>query len=248
MGRATTTSLKNNKKPKARVQPPVEAELDLVRQLSIFDPTKFAEERIDVIGVGAVGSHVAWFLAKTGFKNIHVWDDDIVASHNVPNQQFFLDQVGQTKVAALAENIMRATGVMVAMHPVKFIGQEGLGKHVFLGVDSMEARKSIFDLSIRMKLGIETMFETRIGSDICRIYLISPISPAQIRGWEETLYLDSEAEVSLCGTVPSIITTSSLAAAAAVWQFIKWLSSRDVENELVIGFRPAFNVLTRKFI
>jgi len=226
------------------------ATLSLVKQLDIFDPRPFADDRIDIIGVGAVGSHVAWFLSKTGFKNIHIWDHDEIVAHNISNQLFFLDQVGQKKVDALAANILRGAGVTVVAHAEKYLGQVPLGKHVFLGVDSMDMRRLIWEKAIKMKFNVETMFETRIGSALCRVYLVSPISLAHIKGWEASLCRSDEVheKVSLCGAVPGIVTTSALAADVACWQFIKWLETRDVENEVVLAMKAEFSLLTRKFI
>jgi len=250
----TKTAKTRNKKtlPKAAAEPKpaapeTPADMNLLRQLTIFDPEKFAAERIDVIGVGATGSYAVWFLAKIGMQNIHVWDDDTIESHNVPNQLYFMDQVGLKKVDALAENIKRATGVVIKTHSVRFEGQEPLGKHVFLLVDTMAGRKMIWDKSIKMKLNVSTLVETRISSDQGRVYILSPFNINHVRKWEATLCSDDEAEVSLCGTVPSIVTTASFIAAAAVWQFIKWLTARETaENEAIIGLRP-MSVYVRNF-
>lgn len=243
----TTTKTRGKKATAKHEVAATPADLNLLRQLSIFDPEKFAEERIDVIGAGATGSYVVWFLAKIGMKNIHVWDDDAIESHNVPNQLYFLDQVGLKKVEALTENIKRATGVVIKTHPVRFEGQETLGKHVFLLVDSMAGRKMIWEKSLKMKLNVATVVETRISSDQGRVYVFSPFNINHARKWEATLCSDDVAEVSLCGTVPSIVTTASFIAATAVWQFIKWLTARETaENEAIIGLRP-IGVYVRSF-
>jgi hypothetical protein len=161
-----------------------------------------------------------------------------------------MDQVGQKKVDALAANIWRGSGVKVVAHAEKYLGQEPLGKHVFLGVDTMDMRRLIWDKAIRMKFSVETMIEARIGAALCRVYLVSPISMAHIKGWEASLCgRDELAEkVSLCGSVPGIVTTSALAADVACWQFIKWLETRDVENEVVMAMKDEWALLTRKFI
>ena len=57
---------------------------------------------INIIGVGAVGSFAALALAKMGFKNIKVFDDDKVEEHNISNQFYKLADIGKLKVDALA--------------------------------------------------------------------------------------------------------------------------------------------------
>jgi tRNA A37 threonylcarbamoyladenosine dehydratase len=61
--------------------------IDLLRQRDYFNPLNIKKE-IHIIGVGAVGSHVAQNLARLGIKALHLWDFDIVTSHNIPNQMF----------------------------------------------------------------------------------------------------------------------------------------------------------------
>jgi tRNA A37 threonylcarbamoyladenosine dehydratase len=73
-----------------------------LRQLDIVSPEQLAFA-ITVIGAGAIGSATVLTLAKMGCSRITVWDDDILAEHNVPNQWCKPSAVGRPKVAALAE-------------------------------------------------------------------------------------------------------------------------------------------------
>ena len=49
---------------------------------------------IHVIGCGALGSWLVFFLLKMGFKNITVYDFDTIEEHNLPNQCFMERQIG----------------------------------------------------------------------------------------------------------------------------------------------------------
>ena len=77
------------------------------RQLDLCPPDKLASP-ITVIGAGAIGSAAVVTLAKMGCSDITVWDEDVLAEHNVPNQMCLVDRVGQPKVDALAELVRRA--------------------------------------------------------------------------------------------------------------------------------------------
>lgn len=212
--------------------------LELLRQLEIFSPYAFQDKRIDVIGAGATGSHVVLLLAKIGMQNIHVWDDDAIASHNIPNQCFNLSQVGVNKVDALAEVVFAATGVEIARHLERVESPKEFGPIVFLLVDTMEGRKKIWNDSLKFKFGIECAIETRMGADSGRIYTIDPRRPSHIKAWEATLYEDSAAVVSACGATSSIAPTAMLVASLAVWQMIKFLNGDDLENEILVSTRP----------
>ena len=55
------------------------------RQLDLCPPDKLTFP-ITVIGAGAIGSATVVTLAKMGWSNITVYDEDDLADHNFPNQ------------------------------------------------------------------------------------------------------------------------------------------------------------------
>lgn len=56
--------------------------MNLNKHREYFDPEKIREAKvpIHIIGVGAIGSHIAIQLAKLGIEEITVWDFDTVDS------------------------------------------------------------------------------------------------------------------------------------------------------------------------
>lgn len=220
--------------------------MDLLRQIDLFKPEQFKDKRIDVIGVGATGSYIAWLLSKIGLSNIHIWDNDTIEEHNVPNQCFMLNHIDKSKVIAMKEMVKDGAGIDLVEHNEKVESSQQLGKIVFLLVDSMDMRKTIWNNLLKYKLNIECVIETRMSADSGRVYLIHPYDPDHIRSWEETLCSDDEAEVSSCGASISIAPTASLVASIAVWQLIKWLNKQEVENEVLISCRP-WTMISRTF-
>lgn len=87
--------------------------IDYSRQLGIVNPfsQSIAEAYITVVGAGAVGSFTVLTLAKMGFRNFTVWDDDVVSSENLPNQFYAMEDVGVPKVQALKRIINMFTGI-----------------------------------------------------------------------------------------------------------------------------------------
>src|ERR1700723_1389899 len=154
--------------------------IDTSRHIDVFSPGALGNVRVDIIGVGATGSRVVLSLAKLGLENIHVWDFDIVESHNIANQAYRLGDIGRLKVDALQEIVLDATGTRVTSHNEKVDGSQKLGEIIFLLVDSMAARKEIWNKSIRNKIRVKLMIETRMGTDSGRIYTIVPADPDQI--------------------------------------------------------------------
>jgi len=62
---------------------------------------------VGVAGLGGLGSSVATALARLGVGRLILADFDVVEPSNLNRQQYFTDQIGRTKVAALMENLRR---------------------------------------------------------------------------------------------------------------------------------------------
>ncbi len=63
--------------------------------------------RIGIAGAGGLGSNVACCLARAGVGHLVFADFDVVEPSNLNRQQYFLHQVGQPKVEALRDNLIR---------------------------------------------------------------------------------------------------------------------------------------------
>ena len=225
--------------------------IDAIRHMSVFDPATF-NERIDVIGCGATGSHIVLSLAKLGIQDIHVWDFDEVEEHNIANQAFGNDHIGQPKVEAMHSIVKELTGTDITIHNEAVDGSQSLGEYVLLLTDTMASRKEIFEKGIKFKPFIKLLVETRMGSDNGRVYAFNNAMMAHVTAWEETLYSDEEAEVSACGTSITVGPTAETICGLAVWQFIKfyhWLDNgegEEPENEILFSLRP-LTFITRQF-
>ncbi len=213
--------------------------LNLSRQQTIFTTLpQYRNIKIDVVGVGATGSYLVWFLSKIGFENIHVWDDDKIMEENIPNQCFFTQHEHQHKVDAVYQMVKQGSGIEVVRHKEKVMGGEQLGPIIFLLTDTMSSRKEIWKKSIKFNLNVDLMIETRMGANNGRIYTINPIKESHISGWENTLYDDDQAQESLCGTSSSIAPTAGMVANMAVWQLINWCNSEKIDNEIIFSTEP----------
>lgn len=208
--------------------------IDATRHREIFDPEKF-NIPVQIIGCGAVGSWVALMLAKLGISDIHVWDFDHVEQHNIANQLFGNSDVGKKKVVALADAIYKQTGMDIIAHCEKVVSQPMYGV-VFNLVDSMAARKEIWDNCLKYKGGVQRVIETRMGVDVGRVYNVGNMNPMNIKDYEGTLYGDDVAEVSACGTSLTVITSALSVASCAVRGMINWHTEKHVDNEILMDF------------
>lgn len=222
---------------------------DISRHILHFNPELFTG-RIDIIGVGAVGSKIALELAKLGIRDIHLWDKDIVEKHNLANQLFYLADVGKSKVQACAEHIKLATGLDVTQHNEFVEGSTPLGRVVFLAVDTMEARKNIFETCLKNNFVTELVVEVRMGVEELRVYGFNPNTRYEINDWIETLVDDEQTVESACSAKTTVGATATLTAAFAVTRYMQWFnwlnSSDGVEPnfEQLVMLRPLLT-LTR---
>jgi molybdopterin/thiamine biosynthesis adenylyltransferase len=208
--------------------------LDVRRHMELFDPHTF-NTPITVIGCGATGSWLTLALAKLGITNITVWDYDIVEEHNIPNQVFGLPDVGESKVGQLYQHIEWTTGTKINIVNKAFTDAR-LSGIVFLMVDSMKARKEIFDNSIKMKNAVKLLVEPRMGLNEGRIYNVNPTDLNHIKRYEDCWYSDEDAEVSACGTSQTVITTALTVSAWCARQLINFHADIELDNEILIDF------------
>lgn len=221
--------------------------VDISRHILHFNPQLF-NGRVDIIGVGAVGSKIGMELAKLGIKDIHLWDGDEVEAHNIANQAFYLEDIGKTKVDALAEHILKATGTVVTCHNSYIEKPESLGLVVFMCVDTMKARKDIFEASLKNNFHTELVVEVRMGVEELRVYGFNPNKRQEIIDWGNTLVDDAKTVESACSEKTTVGATASMTSAFAVTRFMQWFNWDRTNDGVVPSFeqvvilRPLFTI------
>jgi len=68
---------------------------------------KIKDSVVGIAGLGGLGSMVAIALARIGVGTLILVDFDVVEPSNLNRQQYFIHQIGMTKVKAMTENISR---------------------------------------------------------------------------------------------------------------------------------------------
>jgi molybdopterin/thiamine biosynthesis adenylyltransferase len=205
--------------------------------MELFNPNTF-NEPVHLVGVGATGSWVALSLAKLGVTDITVWDFDVVEEHNVPNQAFGIMDIGSYKVAALEKMILDLTGTKIKTQGVA-VTKQPLAGIVFLMVDSMKARKEIWENCLRYKPLVKHVIEPRMGLHVGRVYNVNPLSPTQVKAYEGTYYTDEEAdtsELSACGNSMTVISSAMHVASVCVRQFVNFNNGSNLDNEILMDF------------
>ena len=223
--------------------------MDLSRHETIFTPDMLSNTPVHIIGCGATGSSLAYSLCKLGVPHIYLYDADKVEAHNIANQMFCYSDVGENKAEVLKkklEGMLSYPEAKIEAIPEFVTAESGhmLRGIIFNLVDSMSARKEIYEAYVKANFSCEQYIETRMGLKMVKVYSISGIDKKECDFYEKTLHSDEEVvELSACGTTQTAFPTANLCAQTAVWALLGKLNKLDVPNETIFDV-PTFNVIT----
>ena len=172
------------------------------RQQGIYNPVEHPNDKAVFVGVGGIGSFAAFATAKLGVPNLTIIDPDVINVHNAPNQLHALAATGRTKVEALASLIEAHMGSHVTVNQFN-TKHDGVDYDQFQGVvvsglDSMEARKALWEERIKNNITIPLYIDARIAGQLILIYACCPYLPDEIEHYEKTLHSDADAEPAPC--------------------------------------------------
>lgn len=184
----------------------------LVRQLDLI-PIATLGQQVTIIGCGAIGSFLGLQLAKMGLTQVRLYDHDVVSIENMSNQFYRFDDIGTNKAEALQKLIYDFTGVTTVVNPCKFepwmaLSNKGI---LVLAVDSMAARKEIYEGIIARGFAVKYIIDPRMSAEFYTQYTINPFDEKDQATYAKVLQPDSESVAERC-TAKSTVYTASLAA------------------------------------
>jgi len=227
-------------------------EVSFLRHAGWFAPEDAKDTVVNIIGVGATGSHIGLYCAKMGFHNFQVWDPDIVESHNLPNQIYEAQDIGNKKVDAF-ERIMKAFNphIQVTRHDYYFTSSEH--KHLLEGplvltVDTMKARKDIFE-AFKFNWRVKKVFETRLGFDYGELNIIDCFDSIALDEWSNTLRSDDEIPEGPCNLriCTTLVCSVSSYASHKLCDFVRSISKQEqfnFEKKTIFNYNQQNNIKT----
>ncbi len=184
----------------------------LTRQVDLI-PMQVLTEKVTLIGAGAVGGWTALALAKMGFTDITVYDDDNVTVENMNCQFYRFSDIGKNKAAALQALVKDFTKVEINAIADKYKSGP-LSGIVIAAVDSMSARSMIFEnqsTSVNTKL----LLDPRMGAELVALYAIQPMKQEDVEVYKRTLYSDDVAARERCTAKATIYGANLLSGLVA---------------------------------
>lgn len=218
--------------------------MDLSKSYDYFQPEKMGNTPIHIIGCGSVGATVAENLTRCGVKNLHLWDFDIVESHNIANQIFRLADVGTAKTEALLGILTEINPELkdtVVLHNEGWQG-ETLTGFVFLCADSMKVRQAVVDKHMA-SIFVKAMFDFRTELESAQHYAVDWKSIKARQNFRKSMdFTDEEAKaatpVSACGTTLSVCPTIRTICAFGVSNFMNFWNGKPLKTLILVD---AFN-------
>lgn len=176
---------------------------DFSDQTKFFDPDKFAWP-VHVIGAGGIGSALVLTLAKMGIQELHLWDDDVLESHNGPVELAYSEtMIGETKLEAAKATVEYMIGlgnINLVLHHERVTADTALSGVVISGVDSMASRAEIWKCVSDNFLEIPLYIDARSAGEEVMIFGFSPANFEKVDEYrEDWLYPDEEATELNCG-------------------------------------------------
>ncbi len=170
-------------------------------QTKLFDPEKVGYP-VHIIGAGGIGNMLVQLLAKMGFPEIHVWDDDIFEARNGPTEVAYSEAlVGQPKVEAARDIVEHLVGdsVILVLHNERVTKDTELTGYVICGVDSMKSREEIWDAIQANFVDIPLYIDARSAGEEVQVLSVVPFDSEDVQAYETWLFNDTEASKLECG-------------------------------------------------
>lgn len=216
--------------------------MDLSKSYEFFQPEK-ETAKIHIIGCGSVGSTVAENLVRCGVTNLVLWDFDRVEAHNIVNQMFRQQDVGNLKCEALKDILSDINPEVANTVDVKPEGWNGklLSGYLFLCVDSIELRREIVEKHMNSTF-VKAVFDFRTSLESAQHYaadwadydMKTNLLKSMQFSHEEAA---NETPVSACGVTLGVATTVRLVCALGVNNYINFVKGNGIKKMMMIdGF------------
>lgn len=171
------------------------------RQFERFKDAPWFPQRDELVmigGAGGIGSWLAFFLARAGFKPT-IYDFDIIEEHNLGGQMFRHTDVNKAKVVAVQNIISDFCGEQINTVAEAIDYNSPTNHFMFSAFDNMEARKMLFEVwkrSIPNCSVTPIYIDGRLEAEQLQIFCVTP---DKIEEYErDHLFDDSEVEETSC--------------------------------------------------
>jgi molybdopterin/thiamine biosynthesis adenylyltransferase len=214
--------------------------MDLKKSLEFFNPTEITDE-IHIIGLGAVGSHIAETMTRLGIESMHLYDFDTVSPHNIANQMFFDYQAedGTYKTKAIQSTCQAINpDIKITLHEKGYNTGMRLSGYVFLAVDNIDLRRAIVE-EHQYNPQIKAMFDFRMGLADAQHYAANWSKPDSIIAFHQSMEFSHEEAkesmpISACGTALNVIPTVRTIVSLGIANWMNFVREKKLKKIILI--------------
>ena len=197
------------------------------------------QSAVGIAGAGGLGSNVAVALARAGVGRLVVADCDRVEPSNLNRQQYFVDQVGERKVAALRENLLAINPYSIyEIHDLRITRANAT--KVFARVDILveafdkaEAKEMLIEASLAKFPGRPIVAASGLAGDGCNARIHSRrLGNLYICGDES-----SQCPKGVSPMAPRVALVAAMQANQVVELLVKMKTGRPGRRSLPSRFR-----------
>lgn len=165
------------------------------------------KKTITLAGLGGIGSYVAFLLARMLPARIFMYDPDIVETVNMSGQLYGLEDIGESKVNAIANMITKYSDCNdIFTLEEEYTKETGTSDIMICGFDNMKARETFFHNwrgHVYKKSAEEKknclFIDGRLSAEYFQVLCIRGDDNYNINRYaKEFLFKDEEAEETIC--------------------------------------------------
>ena len=190
-----------------------------------------SKEKLDIsiIGLGGIGSYLAYFLSRIGNHNFYIYDYDVIDETNMAGQFYPIIDIGLPKVEACSLLMERFSGSNPNMM-AKFTKDSMVTPYMFSPLDNMDVRKLAFDKWVE-EYGDsnEALFvDCRMLMESLEVYFVTK---DRIEDYRKQLFPDAEVEEAPC-SAKATSHCGAMCASLAVAGFTNYLSNLYTDTDI----------------
>ena len=160
---------------------------------------------VTIAGLGGIGSHTAFQIARTAPYVMYLYDDDRVEEGNMSGQMYGRDNVGGFKTQAMYKILKQFTSCpYIRVYSEKFTYDSPPTDIMICGFDNMAARREYFNAWKRRVNGAVDKskclyIDGRLSFDTLQVLCIQGTDSYNMQRYEEEfLFSDREADATIC--------------------------------------------------
>lgn len=188
---------------------------------------------VTVIGVGGIGSWLAFMLSRLNPRTLTLVDGDTVEAANLSGQLFRSEDCGNSKVSAINQVIRQFSNYYkVNTFHHRFAQDSATPDVVLCGFDNMEARRTVYNkwkLKVRRNPSRAKDFlyiDGRLSAETLQVFCITGDAPYYMEQYEQDwLFSDEEAESTVC-SYKQTSYCANLIASLMTNLFVNWCTNQ----------------------